>query len=275
MQEITPDPSYTEVYGDEFERGPEYTNYRPDGSGDWLLIYTEDGSGRITTENADHPTQAGDILLYAPNAAQNYSTNPETGSWHLLWVHFQPRSHWHPWLLWPKIAPDTHWLHIQSETIRREIASALRRLQRAGRHTEPLMREIAMTALQEALLWAASTLPNGTQVDARIRKAVEIGSTEFRTTFVLPELAKRCGLSVSRFSHLFRQQIGQTPQRFWEEKRLSHAAHLLRLTVLPIHEIASGCGYDSPFYFTNRFRVRYGCSPREYRAQNRNQAGSR
>ena len=45
---------------------------------------------------------------------------------------------------------------------------------------------------------------------------------------------------------------------------LSVAAVLLETTTDSIGEIAAACGME-PFYFSNRFRRRYGCAPSEYR----------
>ncbi len=126
-----------------------------------------------------------------------------------------------------------------------------------------------MTALEESILWARQTqsalMPSGLHADFRIQRAVELLTDGFKGPFRLSELARRCGLSVSRLSHLFRIQVGESPGRFLERQRLSHAAHLLRLTELGIGEIAGECGFEDPFYFTNRFRRHYETSPSRFR----------
>jgi len=59
--------------------------------------------------------------------------------------------------------------------------------------------------------------------------------------------------------------MGLPPQRYLEELRLQRGAQFLRSTALRIQEIAEKIGYASAFYFTTRFRKKFGQSPSVYR----------
>lgn len=255
------------VFGSEFRSGPGYTNWRPHGSGDWLLIYTEAGSGIIQAGEREHRTQPGELLLYEPCACQDYGTAPGTGRWQLLWAHFVARPSWQGWLQWPALAPQVRLVTLPAG-MRAPCRDALRRMARACNRPGPVGTELAMTALKEALLWGRMACAGDypTISDPRIARAVARLTDHFKEPFRLPELARSCGLSVSRFSHLFQQAVGQAPRQFVEQLRLSHAAHLLRLTSLSVGEVAAACGFEDPFYFTHRFRKRHGHSPRAFRA---------
>lgn len=261
---IVPHQPTTSVYSDGFVRGKSYTNWRPHGAGDWLLIYTEAGSGLIRAgEKTVHHTQPGEALLYETGFEQDYSTNPRAGTWRLLWAHFQPRPAWRPWLEWPLIAPGTRLVDIP-EDIRPDFIAAMNRVGRFCRRKDAV--NLAMAALEEAILWGheAASRHRLPALDERIRKARRILADEFKEPFSLPALARRCGLSVSRLSHLFKQ-TGETPQQFLEQQRISHARQLLTLTNLSIEQIAADCGYEDPFYFTKRFRRSQQMSPSEFR----------
>jgi AraC-like DNA-binding protein len=52
---------------------------------------------------------------------------------------------------------------------------------------------------------------------------------------------------------------------FREHIRMERAALLLDSTEERIADIATSCGYDDPFYFSNRFRGAKGMSPRAWR----------
>jgi AraC family transcriptional regulator of arabinose operon len=80
-------------------------------------------------------------------------------------------------------------------------------------------------------------------------------------------LARTANLSVSRFAHLFREQLGVTPQRFVERRRLDAAARLLELTTRPIAAIATEVGFTNPLYFSTRFRHHTGLPPTTYRTR--------
>jgi AraC family transcriptional regulator of arabinose operon len=126
-----------------------------------------------------------------------------------------------------------------------------------------------MAALEEAILQGRSAQVGKQEpsFDPRIARAAALLTDRFKEPFHLPTLARQCGLSVSRFSHLFRNRLGRTPGQFLERQRLSHAAHMLRLTYLTIGEVAVECGFENPFYFTNRFRRHHGVSPTRFRKQ--------
>lgn len=263
QRRITPHLPVTAVYGDEFDRGKNYTNWRPQGGRDWLLIYTEGGSGMILANGENYYTRPGDALIYEPRFAQDYSTSPRTGAWLLLWAHFLPRPSWRSWMEWPLLAPGTRLVNIPAD-VRRDFTAAMRRMIRFCRRKDAA--QLAMCALEEALLWGheAASRHQEPSLDERVLKARRILADEFKKPFSLPELARRCGLSVSRLSHLFKQ-TGETPQQFLEQQRISHARQLLRLTNLSIEEIAADCGYEDPFYFTKRFRRSQEMSPSEFR----------
>ena len=81
----------------------------------------------------------------------------------------------------------------------------------------------------------------------------------------IAELSRVAGLSRSRFTVLFTEQLKMSPQAYLEAARLGRAADLLRASHWSIAEIAEEVGYANPFYFSTRFRRYFGTSPRRYR----------
>src|SRR5438552_1315957 len=97
----TPHVPVAQLVCDQFHQGPSYTNWRPKGSEDWLLIYTDDGTGCFSTRLGSFTARQGEVVLYAPGDLQDYRTSPEADHWDLTWVHFRPRPTWDDWLRWP------------------------------------------------------------------------------------------------------------------------------------------------------------------------------
>lgn len=267
---VTPSPPTTSILADEFDRGRDYETWRPQGSGDWLLIYTVAGSGAIGLPGGSYRTKPGDVLLYEPGASQDYRTESQVGRWRLRWAHFLPRPAWLEWLSWPEHGPGIRLVHLAG-VARKSCLDALGRMIRASRRPGPIQIELALCALEEAILCgrAAQMEEEDVHGDRRIDRAMARLIDGFKEPFHLTALARECGLSVSRLAFLFRRQTGRTPGQFLEEQRLSHAAHLLRRTALTVGEIASECGFADPFYFTNRFRRRQGMSPTQFREKSR------
>jgi AraC family transcriptional regulator of arabinose operon len=129
--------------------------------------------------------------------------------------------------------------------------------------------EFALNALEEALLWAqqAGEKNRVSRLDARVRMAMDYLANQTHEPFRLDALARHCGLSESRLSHLFKEETGESPQRYSEELRLRQAEQLLAHSSLRVHEVAAETGFTDPFYFTKRFRKFTGCSPSDYRAR--------
>lgn len=253
----------------EFDQGPGYANWRPRGSGDWLLIYTVEGAGRITMADTPRALGPGEAVLFAPGAAQDYRTDETAGRWRLLWAHFHPRPNWRAWIRWPEVARGVGWLDLPGGETRAGFEAAMVRSVGALRAPHGDAVEFALNALEEALLWAhrADESHPRAKLDPRVRRAMDYLAARPAEPFRLDVLAKHCGLSESRLSHLFRDETGETPQVYSEELRLRLAQQLLVHSSLRVNEVAAESGFSDPFYFAKRFRRFAGFSPSQYRAR--------
>lgn len=86
-------------------------------------------------------------------------------------------------------------------------------------------------------------------------------------TLTIKDVAAYFSLSVSHISALIKQQTGSTFSELLTRERLKQAAVLLQTTTLPIFQVASFVGYDNSSYFMRIFKLRYGCTPTEFRLQ--------
>lgn len=265
----TPYRVASELHAGEFERGISYTNWRPRGTEDYLLIYTAGGGGLITTAKVAAATMPGEAILYAPGQMQDYRTDPATGRWHLAWAHFLPKPSWKAWLRWPPGRHGVMSLQLEEGEVRDGFAAALRRTVQIYRRAWPLAPDFGANAFEEALLWAHVGATRGawTRIDPRVHKAMDYLAANLRVPFQLEAVARHCGLSVSRLAHLFKAETGTSPQQYFEQQRMWHAGQLLRVTGLGISEIANEVGYADPFYFSNRFRRYAGKSPTAFRQE--------
>lgn len=96
----------------------------------------------------------------------------------------------------------------------------------------------------------------------RVRQHIEMRYAEH---LCLRDLAAMADLSEAHFCDCFRRAFGRPPLAYATALRLAHAVELLTNTCLPIAEVGRMCGYQDPYYFSRRFRVSYGCSPRCFR----------
>lgn len=263
----TPHRRVDALMSGDFLRDARYVNWRPHGSGDWLLIYTAAGAGAVTIEGRTHLIEARSAVLFSPGAAQDYATESSAGRWRLLWVHFMPRPHWLEWLRWPEVARGVSILSLAPTAIAGHFQSALMRTISQMRHRRPEM-DFALNSLEEALLWgrAAYSGENWLRADPRVVKAVNYLAANLKEPFRLGALSRQSGLSISRLSHLFKAETGLTPQNYSEELRMQQAKQLLSHTNLHIKEVASEVGFADPYYFSRRFRSFTGMTATRYRS---------
>jgi len=244
-----------------------YRVYRPDGVGDWLLIYTIAGAGRFGHHGGDLVAIAGDWVLIRPGTLHDYAVAPSATGWELLWVHFQPRAHWLEWLDWPAIAPGLMLLRPDQSGPADRFREVHRLL-----HSDLRQREaFAMHALEGLLLDCdlmnpLATLPH---YDARVRRAIDYLDGNLGRKVLLDDVAAAVNLSTSRLSHLFVAQTGQTVQRYLELRRLQRASELLSRTGFSVAQIAETVGFDSQFYFSQRFKRWTKQSPLAFRQSSR------
>jgi AraC family transcriptional regulator, arabinose operon regulatory protein len=247
-----------------FREGPGYTTRRPRGTDDWLLILTVSGLGRCGFPGREIVTEPGDVVLYCPGAFHDYGVEGKLQRWELLWTHFHARPHWLEFLRWPEEFPGLMRLRLAAALL----PEAARRLGEAHqvatggeRHREML----AMNRLEDFLLWCDACNPRSQGLDPRVRLAMDHVCRRLQQKLSLESLSAAAGLSVSRLAHLFRQQVGMTPQHFVETQRLDRAKQLLELTPRTIQTIAYDLGFENPFYFTLRFKRYTGLTPTAYR----------
>lgn len=79
----------------------------------------------------------------------------------------------------------------------------------------------------------------------------------------LNELSSNYHYSVSRFSHLFKQKTGYAPIDYFLQMKMQKASQQLDFTTRSVKEIAFNLGFDDPYYFSKRFRMIIGVSPKK------------
>lgn len=96
------------------------------------------------------------------------------------------------------------------------------------------------------------------------RRVMEIIDSGLHSDLRLPLLAKECGLSVSRFSRLFKRSFGVSAHRFVIQRRIELAKSLLRGSTRPLAEIALQTGFCDQAAFSRTFGRLVGAPPRRW-----------
>ncbi len=81
----------------------------------------------------------------------------------------------------------------------------------------------------------------------------------------ITELAKKVGMSRSRFYQNFKSVLGHSPMDYLRTHRLQLAKQLLRQGSYNVSEVAFATGFTNLSYFTRAFTAEFGVSPRQIR----------
>ncbi|MBA2482710.1 MAG: helix-turn-helix transcriptional regulator, partial [Planctomycetes bacterium] len=117
-----------------------------------------------------------------------------------------------------------------------------------------------------ACVFDAADVREDASGDAGIAPIVEAVRREPERPWRVAGLARTAGLPVDRFTRRFRAATGASPREFLVQARLDAAKALLRMSDLPIGEIATRLGFCDIYHFSRRFRDHVGCAPTRYRA---------
>jgi AraC family transcriptional regulator of arabinose operon len=259
----TPHQAVLSLLTGHFHETSGYRAVRRQGVGDWLLIHTVDGRGRFGHADGELVAVPGDWVLLRPGTPHDYGVETSLQRWDLVWAHFQPRTDWLAWLNWPAVADGLMRLHVEDDALGaqfRDVHSLLGgpRMQREA---------LAMNALEALLLGLDEHNVDGKTRpgDQRVHEAMTFLDGHLAEKLLIEDVADAVGLSPSRLAHLFKHETGQTVQGYLEARRMQVAADLLRRTSFPIKQVAAAAGFDSPFYFSQRFSKWTGLSPVAFR----------
>lgn len=89
----------------------------------------------------------------------------------------------------------------------------------------------------------------------------------FKNRWTLSELAALSSFSQSHFLTLYKQLYGKSPIDDLIDHRIDQAKIMLEGNMMNINEIATECGFNTPYYFSRTFKKRTGLSPSQYQAE--------
>ncbi len=100
---------------------------------------------------------------------------------------------------------------------------------------------------------------------ARLERTLSLIHERYGEPLTLSALAKHAGMSISRFSCVFREVLGTSPLDYVAATRMREARRRLRTPGQSIAEVAYAVGFQDSNYFSRAFRQHHGMSPREFR----------
>lgn len=241
----------------------------------WCLHLTTEGSGRYECIRQQFVAQRGDLVLLSPDAPYEYRLDPNSDRWRHEYIVFQPMARLVEWINWPELGPNI--LHARvpledMETIE-NVFAATRELDTANDYNDNAM----FCNLVEQVLIRVQKFISDSELqfrDTRCNDAKTFIRSNLRRPLSVDEIAQHVQLSRTQLSVLFKRATGQSVTQWMNDQRMALAVHSLLQTDHSIAAIADEVGFVDPLYFSRKFKLSMGYSPRDYRKKHMFTAGS-
>lgn len=128
--------------------------------------------------------------------------------------------------------------------------------------SSPLAAEHQLFALAD---WVTTALRPARPDEDRWSRATDALTRNLAMKVDLQALADELGMTYDKFRHEFARVTGLAPLAYRNVRRVETAATLLRITALPLREIAQELGFTDEFHFSRAFRRHFGQPPGYYR----------
>lgn len=102
-------------------------------------------------------------------------------------------------------------------------------------------------------------------MDQRVQHVVSLIRNNYERKLTLREMADTVNLSTWWLCHLFKADMGTSPERFLAMLRLEKAKVLLEESFLSVKEIMADVGMSDAGHFSRSFKAAYGLTPAKWR----------
>jgi transcriptional regulator GlxA family with amidase domain len=92
-------------------------------------------------------------------------------------------------------------------------------------------------------------------------RVAELMEANIENPLSLERIASETALSRRQIERLFKRHLNQVPKRYYLELRLKRARELLLQTAMPVMDITTACGFQSPPHFSKCYRKQFGHPP--------------
>lgn len=233
---------------------------------EYQLLYITEGEGVFNSAHAkDVPLKAGDLFLLFPGEWHTYYPTGKHG-WKSYWIGFKGKNV-DDRVKAGFLSVDKPIYHVGfSADVIRLYEEAYKRAQEEAPYLQQILAGIVnhLVGLMYALERSMELSKDHTRVDMinlarlRIRESLEVDLT-------IQQIAEDLGVSYSNFRKLFKEFTGISPALYQQDLRLQRAKELLATTTLSIKEIAYRLRFESPDYFSSKFKIKTGKKPSEFR----------
>lgn len=105
--------------------------------------------------------------------------------------------------------------------------------------------------------------------DPIVKAAIKFIRSSLHQKLSIDSICHATGTNASTLNFKFRKELSCTVNAFISSEKMKLASHLLTNTTFSVSEIASRCGFENIYYFSNVFSKHHEMSPTDYRKSHR------
>jgi AraC-like DNA-binding protein len=248
---------------------PPGASYGPRALRNWEFVWMLEGDAVYRRANQTVDAPVGSLVLCRPGATDFFRWDPGHSTRH-AYFHFEldgefPSS-------WP--APED-WPLVRTPSDKEDLLRPLfRNLIAWGNQGDPIQRQLIALSLLAAFVTGQSDSGSirsvsHPRVPEPVERALAFIASQLDSApgapLSLGDIAEAAFVTPEHLCRLFKTATGTSPSETVRLARLDRAVTLLCRSNFSVAEIATLCGFASPFHFSRRFKETYGQSPRALR----------
>lgn len=237
---------------------------------EYQLLYQPEGEGVFSSAHLpETKIKAGDIFLLFPGEWHSYHPSGTKG-WKSYWIGFKGKNI-DDRVKAGFLSPEKPIYHVgYSNEIIALYEEAYKTAQEEAAFAQQTMAGIVnhligkMYSLERNIVLSK----DAKHVDMINKARLRISET-LEDTLTIQEIAQELGISYSSFRQLFKEHTGFAPALYQQNLKLQRAKELLSTTDESIKEIAYRLNFESPDYFSAKFKNQTGMKPSDFRNMTR------
>lgn len=231
---------------------------------EYQLLYNPEGEGVFESAHCKKTAlKAGDMFLLFPGEWHSYHPLNHIG-WKSYWIGFKGKN-MDDRVKAGFLSPEKPIYHVGYSAV---IESLYKRAYEAALEEAAYSQQL-MAGLVNHLIGVMYSLERNIELSKNQQQVNMINKARYRIREMLEgelsiqQLAEELGVSYSNFRKLFKEYTGLSPSTYQQDLRLQRAKELLTTTDLSVKEIAYRLNFESPDYFSSKFKAKMGVKPSE------------